>query len=308
MFAARCAIACWVITCCGIAGSAHAQPPPADPPDPTDAAPAPVQPPPPSADITQQCVDAHLATQQLRKANKLSAAKEQILICVQEGCPPPIKSDCGGWLNGLDAQIPRIVVIAKDVDGKDTADVRLSIDGVKVSDRLDGTPVSLDPGPHEIKCEHAGASYVEKVVVVHSVKSRPVTCSFAADAPPPPPPEGAGQPIAGYVLGALSLGAFATFAALGIIGTGEADDLQAGCGQTDTCTDAEIDPVRTKLIVADVALVTGVALLAVSLGLIIHHFATEPDEPTAALRFDVLPTPGDGPLPGGALGQLTVQF
>jgi hypothetical protein len=275
-------------------------------------------------DVTQQCVDAHLENQRLRKAGKLLEAKKQLLVCVQEACPEPIKNDCGGWLSGIDSQIPSIVVSAKDQKGADTVDVRVFIDGEKVADQLDGVPISIDPGPHDVKCEHGGATDIEKVVIVQAQKSRAVACSFVIGEPKPPPKPDVvadgttsdrGHPIAGYVLGVLSLGAFASFAALGIIGKNEADDLNQSCGKeappprTQTCTDEQIDPVRAKLIAADVSLGVGVALLAVSMGLILHHFLSAPDDaPAAALRFDVGPTLDATRRVDGGLGAITVTF
>lgn len=298
-----------------LASPAQAQQPPSPPAEPAPA----------GEDITQQCVDAHLATQQLRKASKLIAAKEQMLICVQEGCPPPIKTDCAEWLGQIESQIPSVVIAAKDSEGKDATDVRVSIDGVKVADRIDGVAVTVDPGPHEITCEYRGATQVEKVVILQAQKSRQITCSFAAseesvEDPDPTPADGPAaddaQPVIGYVLGVLGLGGIAAFAALGIIGKGEADDLDTSCGKnapppnTQTCTDEQIDPVRNKLIAADVSLGVGIGLLAVSMGLILHHFlsAPDPDDGTTAVRVDVGPTEGEGHLPGGAAAQVTVRF
>lgn len=266
---------------------------------------------PAAPDVTQQCVDAHLTTQQLRKAAKLSAAKDALLICVQEGCPKPIKDDCGGWLAEIDAQIPSVVVTAKGKDGRDTTDVRVLIDGVKVADRLDGVAIDLDPGPHEIGCEHQGDKRVEKVVAVQAQKSRPITCSFYVAPerrPPEPPAADAPQAIAGYVIGVLSLGGFASFAAFGIIGTNDASELNKSCGPdapepfTQTCTDDQIDPVEKKLLVADISLIGGVSLLAVSMGLLLDHFLSSPDDETPTVQIDV------GPTLGGAAGQLTLSF
>ncbi len=270
--------------------------------------------PPVSADITKQCVDAHLTTQKLRKVAKLTEAKDALLVCVQQQCPAPVQRDCAGWLPELEAQIPSIVVVARDAEGRDTSDVRVSMDGVAIGDRLDGVAMPLDPGSHVIRCEHAGAVRVEKVVVVQAQKSRAIMCSFAVEMPVkkqrPGPAADAAQPIAGYIIGAVSLGAFASFAALGISAKGEADDLDTTCGKgapaplTQTCTDAQIDPVRTKLIAADISLGAGVGFLALSMGLLLHHFLSDPVDEAAstAIRVDL------GPTRGGAAAQFTVSF
>lgn len=262
---------------------------------------------------TEQCVAAHLENQKMRNQGQLAAAKADLLVCVQEGCPPPIRTECAGWLTELDAQMPSVVVAAVDAAGKDTAEVIVSIDGVKVAERLDGRPLAIDPGNHQITCEHRGESRTENVVVVQGEKSRAIRCSFAVDvgpASPPPAEEGpaTAQLVAGVVIGVLGLGGIASFAVLGSIGTSEASDLDGSCGAnappplSQTCTDEQIDPVHKKLVAADVSLGIGAGLMAVSLGLIVHYLVTLPEEEGVAVRVDL------GPTIGGAAGQLTVSF
>src|SRR5262245_12861574 len=117
-------------------------------PSPALAAPQPAPQPEPAGE-TDQCVASHLQNQKLRKQGKLSDAKKELLVCVQEGCPPPVRAECEGWLEEVESQMPTIVVSALDAAGKDTVEVSVSIDGRRVSDRLDGRPVPLDPGPHK---------------------------------------------------------------------------------------------------------------------------------------------------------------
>lgn len=267
---------------------------------------------PTTAVTTEQCVAAHLSNQKLRNQGELTAAKSDLVVCVQDGCPPPIRAECAAWLTELEAQMPSVVVAAVDAQGKDTADVAVSIDGVTIAERLDGRPLSIDPGNHQIACQHRGESRVEDVVIVQGEKSRAIRCSFAVEALPVATPAEEGPPtaqlVAGIVIGVLGVGGIATFAALGSIGKSEASDLDTSCGKnapaplTQTCTAAQIDPVQKKLIAADVSLGIGAGLLAVSLGLVIHYWVTLPEDEAAAFRVDL------GPTVGGAAGHVTISF
>ncbi len=263
----------------------------------------------PDDDATQdQCVAAHLDNQKLRQQGELQDARQQLVFCAQDACPPPIRTECVGWLGELDAQMPTVVIGAKDKAGKDTSAVRVSVDGKLVAEQLDGRPMSIDPGPHEVTCIHDRKTRVEKVVIAQGKKNRPITCSFEEQvAAPVVEAEGApvGQLVAGIVIGVVGLGGVATFAALGTIGKSEAADLDVACRegmQTPDCTTKNIDSTEAKLLAADIALVAGVALTAVSLGLVIHWVLSEPDDEESALRWDVHPTPG------GAFGNLSVSF
>jgi hypothetical protein len=268
------------------------------------------------------CTDSYVANQKLRREGKLTLAREQLVQCAQESCPGAIKTDCARWLGELEQNIPTIVIDAKGRDGKDTVAVRVFVDGDKVADQLDGRPIPIDPGAHTLRFEHEGANAVEQAVVVQQgVKNRSVIVSFApaatADPEPnggtnqPPPTNGDdGPPVhwaAVAVVGALSLGAFGCFIGFGVTGKNEADELDRTCGENavdpnlrKTCTDEQIDPVRTKLIVADVSLGVGIAAAAVAIGLIVWNVAA--GSSSSAVNVEL------GPTVGGAYGGVNVRF
>ncbi|MEQ9323098.1 MAG: hypothetical protein RIF41_28285 [Polyangiaceae bacterium] len=264
-----------------------------------------------------RCIEAYEAGQQRRQDGKLAAAREELLVCVQQTCPDFVQPDCERWLGEVNALLPSIVIAAKGPSGADTTAVRVFVDDQLVAEQLDGRPIVIDPGPHELRFEHgAEAPKRSSIVVQQGVKNRVVEVTWEAAPPvataepttvePPPPPPERGQPVVAYVLGGLGLAAFGSFAAFGILGKNEADDLNARCGDGappgGRCTESEIDSARIKLIAADVSLGVGAGLLAVGLGLFIHHHASAPDSETTALRLDL------GPTRGGAAGQLTLSF
>jgi hypothetical protein len=77
----------------------------------------------------------------------------------------------------------------------------------------------------------------------------------------PPPPWFASHPLqpSDRIFGAVALAGVATAAAMGIWALVERND--ASCAPF--CTDAQVDPIRTKLVIADVGLGIAVAALAV---------------------------------------------
>ena len=268
----------------------------------------------------QDCLDAYESSQQHRQEGKLQAARDELLICVQSACPDFVRPDCERWLGEVNELLPTVVVAAKGPDGADTSEVRVSVDGQVVAERLDGRGIPMDPGPHQLRFEHAGAPPKEQAIVVQQgVKNRVIAVNWAPPAPapepaPPPPPPERGQPVVAYVLGGLGIAALGSFAAFAILGKREADDLNARCGDGappgGVCTQDEIDATRTKLVVADVSLGVGAGLVAVGLGLLIYPFASEPDDDAPALRVDLvsLPAEAGATRPGGAYGSLTLPF
>jgi hypothetical protein len=275
-------------------------------------------------DLRGQCIAAYESNQQLRKDGKLAAARSELLKCVREGCPDFVRPDCVGWLSEVEQQMPSFVVAAKDVSGSDTVVVSVFVDGKKVADQLDGRPIPIDPGQHELRFVHDDRSVEQSIVIVQGVKSRVIDVSFmakvapleqgaAAVGDPAQDPDGAGdsgQPILAYVLGGLGVAGFVVFAVVGSMGKSEIDELHNRCGddaptpeERGTCPAEEVDDAHTKLVVADVAVATGSVLLAAGIGLFIYHHVSDPEPASAsAVEWTV------GPTIGGASGQVTVSF
>jgi hypothetical protein len=275
-------------------------------------------------DLKTSCADSYVANQKLRRHGKLSAARDHLLICAQQGCPGSIQSDCVRWLAELKANLPTFVVAAQGSNGSDLVNVRVFVDGRKVADQLDGRPLPIDPGVHKLRFEHDTLAPVEKQVVIQQgMKNRAISVQFQAvavatsapgapTAAPPPgapvapaphdpgPDDSADKPIPVaviVVLAVLSAGAFATFAGLGITGKNEADDLDVRCGQSandpedrGTCDPVDVDNVRTKLIVADVSLGVGIASFAVGLSLLLYNELGDHDPAKVGMSFGVAPT------------------
>jgi hypothetical protein len=268
-------------------------------------------------DSKAACTAAYVQNQKLRKDGKLAEAHGALITCAQEGCPKAIKADCVRWLADLEQSIPTLVIDAKGVDGNDTTEVTVYVDGNKLAEGLDGRPLPIDPGAHQLRFEHGDAPPIEQQIVVQEgVKNRRVTVSFEPDAPEPPrdqkedraPDGGPAVPWPAVVaVGVVSLAGFGLFAGFGITGQNRYDELDRSCGANaadpalrQSCSEEDVDALRTHLLIADVSLVVGGVAAAVTVGLIVWNVTSDDDSASARVYL--------GPAPGGARGGVDVRF
>src|SRR5215471_469259 len=169
------------------------------------------------ADEVTTCVKASEQAQSLRDEGKYKKAREQLLVCTRDVCPGMVRKDCVGWLQDLDASMPSVVITARDPNGKDLIDVKVTVDGQPFADKLDGKPLTVDPGKHTFHYEAAGAPPVDEDVVMHAgEKNRQISVKLGNAPPPPttPPPATtpvetgggtSGPPIAAFVIGGIGV-------------------------------------------------------------------------------------------------------
>lgn len=110
-----------------------------------------------AAGTKEACLSAADEGQSLRDDSKHMLAREQFLACARDVCPRLVRDQCTEWLRQLDEATPTVVFGAKDNRGNDVTSARVTSDGKLVTDHLDGKPVALDPGPHDIVFEREGA-------------------------------------------------------------------------------------------------------------------------------------------------------
>lgn len=265
-----------------------------------------------AADDKKACLESYEKAQRLRADVKLRASIKELATCSRDVCPALIKKECGKWLEEVDQSMPSVVFEVTGPDGREVADVKVTMDDEVLVTEITGTAVVVDPGNHAFKFERAGQVLEERFVIREGEKRRKLEVSFVpklapapAPAPPPaptPPPQpnpiadptaGESRPVPAIVwvlggIGVVSLGAFAGFAFKGI---GEKSDLDA-CKPR--CTDAQIDDNKRTFVVADVFLGVGV----VALGTAAVLFFTRPAEPARA-RIDVRAVAGGAALTWG---------
>jgi hypothetical protein len=235
-----------------------------------------------SADATSQvCIHAAEEGQRLRAARKIVGAREQLIACARDVCPAMVRKDCAQWLSEDEVTMPTVVLGARTERGEDVVDVRVSIDGAPVAERLSGASVPVDPGPHVLRFEAAGYPPVQQQIVVREgEKSRLVIASL------PPRPKGP-IPAGFWVFGGLGVAGGAGFAVLALLGEGDLNNLRSTCAPN--CTPSSVDSARVKFILANVSLGVGIASAAVAAGILIWR---SPSGKTTALS--VTPSPGGG--------------
>jgi hypothetical protein len=144
---------------------------------------------------TADCLTANVARAKLQNEHRLREAREQLLLCAAQACPKEVREECDRVMVEVNAAIPTIVFEVRDASGSDLTNVRVSMDGKLLVERLDGAAISIDPGEHVFVFEAPGAARVEKRFVIReSEKARRERVSIgestapAAGATPASPP------------------------------------------------------------------------------------------------------------------------
>jgi hypothetical protein len=227
------------------------------------------------------CLEAYVGAQRLRKAGKLVAARDAVRTCLGPSCPVETAGECAKWLAEIEASLPTVVFEARDERGQDLAEIRVTVDGAPMLERLDGVARPIDPGPHVVGFELPDGRRFERTIVVRegeknrrvAVLPPPTPASVAeppATAPPPaaaasspPAPEAEGPSVAwplGFVTGGVGMVALGLFAGFGIAALDEHAELASSCAPR--CSPDQVNALGDKQLVADVSLGIGVGLVA----------------------------------------------
>jgi hypothetical protein len=239
----------------------------------------------PPGDRAQRCVNDSYRGQEQRDRGAFVEARASFRACAVDECPAIVRKDCADWLAAVDVNVPTVVVGAKDAQGGDLFGVRIAVDGKAYAEEAaSGRAIALDPGPHVFRFEHPPDAPIELRAVLHTGEhNRPI---FATFAPPPPPAVAPAAParvdspatpppkhVSGwaYAIGGVSLAGLGVFAYLGATGLSEKNQLRATCG--DTCSDAQVAPLKARYIGADASLGVGVVAGAIATWLFFHPSA-----------------------------------
>ena len=213
-----------------------------------------------------ECFARHEEAQVARRQGHLLEARAWLRQCASATCIGIVRADCIEWLAEVERAIPSVVITAR-ARGADLVDVKVIIDKQPVTARLTGAALDLDPGAHQLRFESAPWPAVERTILVsEGVKDRPIDVEFAPVAPPTapvaPPPAPFFKPPdrLDYVLAGTAAAGLATSITFGIWALWSRSNLDS-CAPF--CTDEDTNPVRAKLIVADVALGVSVVSLAI---------------------------------------------
>jgi hypothetical protein len=244
------------------------------------------------ADVKADCLAAYEKAQVEKKESRLTTAREQLLICAQDVCPPVVKKDCTPWLAEVEQALPTVILVAKDSKGKDLAEVKVFVDGFPFASSLDGSARNVDPGKHVFRFE-SGKDVVEETVVIREAeKRRAISVTIGAPAkskaqpaaqppatppvtePPREPEKSGGSKIPAIGVGVLGIAAIGAGVFIGMQAKSDADDLRSSCAPN--CAQSKIDDVESKLLLSDIGLGVGVVAIAAA---VVLWIAASPSEP-----------------------------
>jgi hypothetical protein len=210
--------------------------------------------PPPSDD---RCLAAYEQGQRLRLKHELREARAEWLLCAREPCPERFRAQCLEWFDEVDKLVPSVVIA---IEGNPAAtEVRVLVDGVVVAERLDGTPIEVNPGEHVFRFEPKGGAASEQRVLINAGQKTRALTIVAAPSAPPPTARATRTPWIFAGISAVALGSFAFFGATGLSRRSDLDRCDPYCKQSD------IDNVRYRFIAADVSLAISAASFGVAL-------------------------------------------
>jgi hypothetical protein len=275
----------------------------------------------------QTCAVAYENAQQLRSKLKLRRARDQLLVCGHSSCPAVVTKDCNAWLEEVELELTSVVFHVRDARGQDLTDVRISMDGEHLRDKLDGSSVFVDPGMHLFRFEAEGSSAAEvRQMLRKGDRDRPIELTLKArpddgfskteqealdggvggrtpDArpddrklePKTPVEIQLGAPaspsktpgIGTFVAAGVGVAALSSFAYFGLSAQADAADMRNTCKPN--CPADRVDAARSKIVVANVSLGVGVAALGVAGALWLLQGTPQPTAST--VRIDVLPAP-----------------
>ena len=259
------------------------------------------------ADEKQRCVTASEEGQELRDNGNYRRAREAFSTCARETCPQLVRRDCANWQAELEDAWPSVIVSAKDGKGDDLVDVRVLLDGELLASKLDGKPTRVNPGEHVLRCEADGYPTTESRVVIRAGEKNRVievqlgpTATEAAKGQDDRSTHAPSEPSGGQetkrtsaiAFGAIALAAFGSEAYFGLTGLSDRSTLMSQpCAQHATCSQSDVDSIRTKFTVADISLGVGLASAALAVYLYLTSSRSDSGD-THTARFDVTPVAG----------------
>lgn len=268
----------------------------------------------------KECASAYVAAQKLRSSGSLLEARKKLIVCASEGCLAAVRKDCSSWLDQVNAAIPSITVSAHDPSGKETLAVKVEVDGKPVAEKLTTNGIELDPGPHKLHFELAGAPPVDKKIILHAgEKNKLVDVAFGekksepvpASTPEPsdttaPPPQDQGPEkkkrshLVSYVLGGVGVVALGGTAYFWLASKSAENNLDSsGCAPN--CSSSKVDDIKHKRLFGDIALGVGVVSLGVATYLwVAPHKEKKRPPPLGSIDLHM--------LPGGAYGAVSGRF
>lgn len=259
-----------------------------------------------------ECAEAFEQSQRLRNSFQYVQASASALRCADPECGAALSEECGKLYGEIEAATPSIVLGARSEDGTELRDVSVTIDQGARPVVVDGTPLPLDPGKHDLTFVAAGFESLQlSAVVLAGERFRPIigvlkseknpaqTAATGTSEPDSGAPRAArtGPPLASYVLAGVGVAGFAGFIGFRVAGGQEYDKLERDCKPT--CGTDSVDAARRSYVLSYVGLAIGGAASIAAVTL----YLTSPSTPARQAA-----TLSVRQVPGGMAAQLSAPF
>jgi hypothetical protein len=226
------------------------------------------------------------------RQKRLREARAELETCARDTCPRVARTDCRSWLADVVAEQPSIIIAPHEIRGAEVHDiqgVRVTIDGAIALQNADATSVTIDPGPHRLHLERAGAEALEQNIDIREGEKDRVVHVYwrAAEAIVP---AARATPKAVYAAGALGVAALGAGTYFEIAGLSRRGDLNSKCQPTRACAQSDVDAARDLTRVGDVTIGAGLLLLAGALYLYVTRPIASPSLRNDHLTWVLGPT------------------
>jgi hypothetical protein len=243
-----------------------------------------------AASPAEECIAAADAGQTHRDASQLLRARADFTACAASRCPGPVRGDCTKWLTEVESALPTVVFIARYDDGSDARDVKVSMDGAALVSRLDGSATAVDPGEHTFTFS-VGAKEIRQTILVHSGEhNRTIIVRLPSEQSTTPTtpatPAKSSFPVAAAIVGGIGIAVLGTGIVFGALAKSDLNKLEADpCAATRQCSSSDVSAIKTRYIVADVLMGTGVVALGIGVVLWLTHGGGDGSVRTGAIAF-----------------------
>jgi hypothetical protein len=250
---------------------------------------------------TADCLAASEASLQSSNEHRLRAERSQLLVCAAPSCPADVRKECLRRVDEVNTEIPTVIFQVKDATGNDLGGVSVRMDGELLSERLQGTALSLDPGEHSFVFEAPGIpALTRKLLIVQGEKdrreilvlagptegtaTRSGTSQPSKPAAPAAAPLGA-QRVLALVATGVGVAGLAVGGAFGITAMTRKNDAESACptARCDPAGLAKWNDAKSAGNLSTAFFIVGGVGLAAGAALWFTAKPAEPTSPTAAL-------------------------
>ena len=242
----------------------------------------------------EACIEGYENSQEFRNDHRLIEASVALSACIKPGCPQALQRQCSRWLEDVERAQPSVVLQAT-VNGEDARQIDVELDGLPLSQSLDGKSIAVDPGPHTFLFRFRDEAPISKHVVVREgEKLRAVSVAFdthaVAATRKPGPASSATEsesarpiPMAAYVLAGVAVASATVATYFALSGRSEEHRLERECAPN--CASSRVDVASRRYTIANVAAgISGAALIG---GAVLYLLQQTPARKDRSIRVEL---------------------